>query len=116
KGFLAFFQFVDEGFLWITSERIRTPLQQHLQARRQRAPVEERVLGDFLERVTPDELHGLARMRECLADQAEVLGVKLHGLEGSERLIVQDVEVALKSSGARIAPTPHEAEPPCQTQ
>src|SRR3546814_183451 len=119
KGFLAFFGFVVRTLLWITWRRPAMPrhaLRQHLQAGRQRAPAEQRVFGDLPQRVHAHDLHRLRRVRERLTDQAQVVRVELHRLEGRQRFVVQHVEVALDTAGPGIAPPPHQTEPACQPQ
>ncbi|MNV35185.1 hypothetical protein D3C71_1266250 [compost metagenome] len=119
KGFLAFFGFVVRTLLWITWRRPamqRHALRQHLQAGRQRAAAEQRVFGNLLERVHAHDLHRLGGMGQRLADQAEVVGIELHRLEGRQRFVVQHVEVALDAAGLRVALSSHQAEPACQPQ
>ncbi|MCY1365608.1 hypothetical protein D9M69_524620 [compost metagenome] len=55
-------------------------------------------------------------MLKCLAHQPQVLGIELHGFEGREGLVVQDVQIALDAPGLGIAPAAHEAEPARQAQ
>ena len=94
QAFCAVFGIVADSLLWITWRRPAMPghvLRQHLQARRQRAPAEQRVLSDLLQRVHADDLHRLGGMGEGLAHQAQVVGVELHRLEGRQRFVMQDI-------------------------
>lgn len=91
-------------------------LCQHLQARGQRAAVEHRVFGNLPQGVHADDLNCLGGMGQRLADQAQVVGVELHRLEGRQRLVVQDIKVAEDAASLRIAAPPHQAQPARQPQ
>ena len=47
-------------------------------------------------------------MAEGLADQCQVVGVELHGLEGRQWFIVQNVEVAEDAAGLGVTPSPYQ--------
>mmetsp|Transcript_59158 Transcript_59158/g.139407 ORF Transcript_59158/g.139407 Transcript_59158/m.139407 type:complete len:233 (-) Transcript_59158:1046-1744(-) len=55
-------------------------------------------------------------MGQRLADQAEVVGVELHRLEGRQRFVVQHVEISQDAPGLRVAASSHQAQPARQPQ
>ncbi|KAJ12879.1 hypothetical protein M002_01335 [Pseudomonas aeruginosa ID4365] len=119
RAIRPFFGIVADVVLWITFREpaaLGHAVREHLQAGRKRAAAEHRVFGNVLECLDADDLNGLGRMAQGLADQTEVVRIQLHGLEWCQGLVMQDVEVALDAAGLGIASPANEAEPACQAQ
>ena len=74
-------------------------LRQHLQAVGSVRPLSSGSSAILLERVHAHDLYRLGGMGQRLADQAEVVGIELHRLEGRQRFVVQHVEVAQDAAG-----------------
>jgi outer membrane lipoprotein SlyB len=58
----------------------------------------------------------LAALGQRLTDQAQVVRIELHRLEGRERFVVQHVQVAENAPGLRVAAPSHQAQPARQAQ
>ncbi|EHK71624.1 hypothetical protein PPL19_08071 [Pseudomonas psychrotolerans L19] len=87
-----------------------------LQASGKATLVDLRIFSHLLKYLSRDHLYCLGSVAQRLAHQLQIVRIQLDCFEWRERLIVQDIEVALDTAGVRITLSPNKTQPARQAQ